>query len=134
DVAGRESTPLARMHALMAALNEALAFDPDATDAATSAAKAFAKRRGVCQDFANVFVACARTLDIPSRYVSGYLRGDDDEFDPVHALCPNEAYVRVAVALDSLGASPVRGARVGGGTEEMTVHVRVEGARAQSQS
>ena len=155
DVAGHESTPLARMHALMAALNEGLAFDRDSTDAATSAAEAFAKRRGACQDFANVFVACARALDIPSRYVSGYLRRDDDEieqvashgwaeahveglgwvgFDPVHALCPNEAYVRVAVALDSLGASPVRGARMGGGTEEMTVHVRVEGARAQSQS
>ena len=42
--------------------------------------------------------------------------------------------MRVAVALDSLGASPVRGARIGGGTEEMTVHVRVEDARAQSQS
>jgi transglutaminase-like putative cysteine protease len=155
DVTRRATTPLARLHALMAALNEGLGFDRDATHAATTAAESFAQRRGVCQDFAHVFIACARALEIPSRYVSGYLRQDDDAaeqvashawaeahveglgwvgFDPVHALCPNEAYVRVAVALDALGAAPVRGARIGGGTEEMTVHVRVEDACAQSQS
>ncbi len=44
------------------------------------------------------------------------------------------SYVRVAVALDQLGASPVRGARIGGGVEETTVVVRVEDARRQSQS
>jgi len=155
EVAARESTTLARLHALMAALNEGLALDTEAAQPAPSAAESFAERRGACQDFAHVFIACARALDIPSRFVSGYLRRDDDAteqvashawaeahveglgwvgFDPVHALCPNEAYVRVAVALDALGASPVRSARIGGGTEEITVHVRVEDARAQSQS
>jgi len=155
DVAARELTTLARLHALMAALRDGLAFESNATHPATTAAEAFAKRRGVYQDFAHVYIACARTLGIPSRYVSGYLGQDGGEtaqvashawaeahveglgwvgFDPVHALCPNECYVRVAVALDQLGACPVRGARIGGGAEEMTVHVRVEGARAQSQS
>ena len=155
DVTGAESTTLARLHALTGALNESLALDREATQPAASAAESFAKRRGVCQDFAHVFIACARALEIPARYVSGYLRQDDEAsgqvashgwaeahvdglgwvgFDPVHALCPNESYVRVAVALDALGAAPVRGARVGGGTEETTVHVRVENARAQSQS
>jgi transglutaminase-like putative cysteine protease len=155
DVTGRESTTLAKLHALMGALNEGLALDGHATEPASTAAETFAKRGGIGQDFAHVLIACARALEIPARYVSGYLRRDDEAsgqiashawteahveglgwvgFDPVHALCPNEAYVRVAVALDALGAAPVRGARVGGGTEETTVHVRVEDARRQSQS
>ncbi len=155
DAARAESTTLARLHALTGALNESFALDKEGTSPASSAAESFAKRSGVCQDFAHAFIACARALEIPARYVSGYLRRDDSSsgqvashawaeahvdglgwvgFDPVHGLCPNEAYVRVAVALDALGAAPVRGARVGGGTEETTVHVRVEDARRQSQS
>ncbi|MFY9658957.1 MAG: transglutaminase family protein [Methylocystis sp.] len=155
DVAARELTTLARLHALMAALRDGVALERSATHSATNASEAFAKRRGVSEDFAHVFIACARTLGIPSRYVSGYLRQDDGKaaqvashtwaeahveglgwvgFDPVNALCPNESYVRVAVALDQLGAAPVRGARIGGGAEETTVVVRVEDARAQSQS
>ncbi len=139
----------------MAALRDGVALERSATHSATNASEAFAKRRGVSEDFAHVFIACARTLGIPSRYVSGYLRQDDGKaaqvashtwaeahveglgwvgFDPVNALCPNESYVRVAVALDQLGAAPVRGARIGGGAEETTVVVRVEDARAQSQS
>lgn len=155
DVAARELTTLARLHALMAALRDGVAHENSPAYSATNASEAFAKRHGVSEDFAHVFIACARTLGIPARYVSGYLRQDDGEaaqvashawaeayvaglgwvgFDPVHALCPNESYVRVAVALDQLGASPVRGARIGGGVEETTVVVRVEDARAQSQS
>jgi transglutaminase-like putative cysteine protease len=156
EVAERESTPLSKLHALMAAIHEGFAVESDASAAAMSAAEAFAKRRGLPQDVAHVFIACARRLEIPARFVSGYFRreneGEIDQvaghawaeahveglgwvgFDPVHALCPSEAYVRVAASLDQLGAAPVRGARVGGGEEEMTVHVRVEDARAQSQS
>jgi len=155
DVAARELTTLARLHALMAALRDGLALEKSPAYAATNASEAFAKRRGGGEDFAHVFIACARTLGIPARYVSGYLRQDDGEtaqvashawaeahveglgwvgFDAVNALCPNESYVRVAVALDQLGASPVRGARIGGGVEETTVLVRVEDARRQSQS
>ncbi|ARN81781.1 transglutaminase family protein [Methylocystis bryophila] len=155
DIGGRESSTLAKLHALMAAIHDKLALNPDATHAAAGALALFEKRCGAYQDFAHVFIACARALGIPSRYVSGYLRRDDSEsdqvaghawaeahveglgwvgFDPVHALCPNESYVRVAMALDALGAAPVRGARVGGGAEETTVHMRVEDSRAQSQS
>ena len=155
DVAGRELTTLARLHALMAAIRDGLDLERSETHPATTAAEAFAARRGVRHDFAHVFIACARALGIPSRYVSGYLRQDDCGtaqvashawaeahveglgwvgFDPVQALCPNEAYVRVAAALDQLGACPIRGARIGGGVEETTVVVRVEDARRQSQS
>jgi transglutaminase-like putative cysteine protease len=146
--------PLERLHVLMRRVHERFEFDPAPTDAATSAGEAYALRRGVCQDFAHVFLAAARRLDIPARYVSGYLLlrdGAIDQdaghawaeacvpdlgwvaFDPTHGMCASEAYVRVAVGLDYLDAAPVRGARFGGGRETLEVAVRVEQARSQEQ-
>ncbi len=55
-------------------------------------------------------------------------------FDPAHGLSPDEAYVRVATALDYLGAAPIRGARAGGGGEALHVSVRVSAAHSQSQA
>ena len=74
-----ETSALDRLHALMNALHEAMTFDARATHVATPAERAFARREGVCQDFAHIFVACARTLEIPARYVSGYLKRADGE-------------------------------------------------------
>ena len=146
--AGPGRSTLARLHDLLAALHEDMTFDTDATRVATSAGEAFALRRGVCQDLAQVFIACARVMGIPSRYVSGHLARDDGQdqqaahawaeahvenlgwvgFDPVNCLSPTQAYVRVAVGLDYLGAAPVRGSRFGGGTEHLDVHLRVTSA------
>lgn len=150
----REYGPLGRLHALLGALYESLSFDTDATHAATTASEAFAHGKGVCQDFAHVFIACARALGLPSRYVSGYyLRSDADEqvaghawaeayvanlgwvgFDPAHGVCPGEQHVRLAVALDYLGAAPIRGARAGGAGETLEVKVRVAPPRGQAQA
>jgi transglutaminase-like putative cysteine protease len=122
-----------------------LRFDVDATDTGTSAKEAFGLGHGVCQDFAHIFVAAVRHLGIPARYVSGYLcRGDTTKqgsghawaealvpdlgwvgFDPANNLCPTDAYVRVAMGLDYLGAAPIRGARYGGTGERLTVKVDV---------
>jgi transglutaminase-like putative cysteine protease len=151
----QERTILDRLHALTAALHGAMEFDSAATQVVTSAAQAFMHKKGVCQDFAHIFVACARTLEIPARYVSGYFKRSDGQdaqaaghawaeayveglgwvgFDPAHKMSPNEAFVRIAVALDYLGAAPIRGARTAGGEEVMEVRLRVAMARAQSQS
>lgn len=152
---GRESAdPLQRLHALMRRVHERFEFDPSPTNAATSAGEAFALRRGVCQDFAHVFLAAARRLGIPARYAGGYLLSGDGAvdqgaghawaeacvpdlgwvaFDPSHGVCASEAYVRVAVGLDYLDAAPVRGARFGGGRETLEVAVRVEQAKSQEQ-
>jgi transglutaminase-like putative cysteine protease len=143
--AGAEDGALARLHDLLAALHQDMAFDTGATDAATSAAQAFARTRGVCQDLAHVFIVCARLMGVPARYVSGHLARDDggDQeaahawaeayvetlgwvgFDPANCLSPTPAYVRVAIGLDYLGAAPVRGSRYGGGTEHLDVRLRV---------
>ena len=55
-------------------------------------------------------------------------------FDPTHGMCATEAYVRVAVGLDYLGAAPVRGTRFGGGSETLKVAVHVDQAQRQTQS
>ena len=65
------------MHRLMAALHEVIAPQADETDAAGSAIEAFALRRGRARDFAHIFIACARFLGTPARFVSGYRVGDE---------------------------------------------------------
>ena len=135
-------------------IKEDFAYDPQATHVATPLGEAFESRGGVCQDFAHLFIAGARAIGTPARYVSGYyLRSDGDEqiaghawaeayvpdlgwvgFDPAHCVSPGERHVRLAVALDYLSAAPIRGARSGGGGETMEVRVRVAGTQTQSQS
>jgi len=48
-------------------------YDPSATTTSTPVEDVFAHRRGVCQDFAHLQIACLRSLGLPARYVSGYL-------------------------------------------------------------
>jgi transglutaminase-like putative cysteine protease len=153
DVAAKAGDDrLATLHALTVAIRDSLRFDVDATDTGTSAIEAFGHRHGVCQDFAHIFIAAARHLGIPARYVGGYLyradRPDGQEaghawaealvedvgwvgFDPANAVCPTEAYVRVAVGLDYLGAAPIRGTRYGGSGEELSVRIHIEQAGRQ---
>ena len=155
DVAGSgDPTPLPMLHRLLAAVHDRITFEPGPTNAGTTAAQAFEVGKGVCQDLTHVFLAASRILDIPTRYVSGYFRRNDgtDEhkaghawaeallpdlgwigFDPANGICATEAHVRVATGLDYLGAAPIRGSRVGGGTETLDVTLRVEQVQAQAQ-
>lgn len=154
EVAAPRTDTLSRLHELLASIFAVMTFDADATHAATSAAEAFEQKRGVAQDFAHLFVACARSLEIPARYVSGYLwraEGVTEQtaghawaeafveglgwvgFDAAHGVSPDEAHVRVAAALDHLGAAPIRGAHFGGAGEALDVSVSVRAARIQAQ-
>lgn len=149
------SDTLTLLHALLAAINSAVTFDIDPTHAATTAAEAFALRRGVCQDLTHVYIASARHLGVPARYVAGHLWRADGVtaqeaghawaeayveklgwvgFDPANGICVTEAHVRVATGLDYLGAAPVRGARYGGAGENLQVAVHVAQARQQTQA
>jgi len=58
---------------LMARIHSDFAYETQATDASTPALEALQLRKGVCQDFAHVMLACLRSLGLPARYVSGYL-------------------------------------------------------------
>ncbi len=148
---------LSRLHGLMHAVRDAVAYRIGVTGAHTTAAEALAAGEGVCQDHAHIFIAAARVLGIPARYVSGYFLAGGDEpseaahawaeshvegigwiaFDPANRFCPTDHYVRVAGGLDAASAAPVRGTRAGGQAESLDVTVEVQQAQqqqAQSQS
>src|SRR4029453_346203 len=65
------------LHHMLARLHEDMVFDTAPPQVAPPAAAAFALKRGVCQDLAHVFIAAARSLAIPARYVGGYFHRDD---------------------------------------------------------
>jgi transglutaminase-like putative cysteine protease len=146
--------PLQMLHDLLERLHGEMAFDNKPTEATTTAAEAFALKRGVCQDLTHIFIAAARSLAIPARYIGGHFHRDDGvteqeaghawaeafvpglgwiAFDTANGLCATDAHVRVAVGLDYLGAAPVRGSRYGGGNETLDVAVRVDRVGRQSQ-
>lgn len=145
-VGGCAPATLDRLHALLGAVHEAMTFETERTNSTTSAADAFGLKHGVCQDLTHIFIACARTIGVPARYVSGHLARADGQidqeaahawaeayvenlgwvgFDPANGVCPTDGYVRVATGLDYLGAAPVRGSRYGGSGEHMDVKLRV---------
>jgi transglutaminase-like putative cysteine protease len=155
DVTGKvEQQPLPMLHALLDTLAETIVFDTDPTHAHTTAAEAFALKRGVCQDISHIFLASARSLGIPARYVSGYFHRADGVneqqaghawaeayveglgwvgFDATNGMCPTDAHLRVAVGLDYLSAAPVRGSRIGGEGEGLDVRIRVQQGPGQRQ-
>ncbi|AMK22614.1 MULTISPECIES: transglutaminase family protein [unclassified Sphingobium] len=137
--------PLARLHALSAAVSDAVAYRAGVTTASTTAAEAFALGAGVCQDHAQVFIAGARVLGIPARYVSGYLLADDGDvlhethgwaealvpelgwvgFDPSNRVCVTERYLRIACGLDADEAAPIRGSVTVAGDIWIDADVRI---------
>ncbi|MCJ2012774.1 transglutaminase family protein [Methylobacterium sp. J-076] len=146
--------PLTMLHRLMDTVHRTVRFEAGPATAAVPAAKALAAGCGNPQDIAHVFIAAARHLGIPARYVAGYRARDDGEaeveaphgwaealvpnlgwvaFDAVHDVSPSEQYIRLAMGLDYLGAAPIRGSRTGGGTETLDVKLRVEQGRAAVQ-
>jgi len=112
NISAAAAAPIDKLHALLAALHGAITFERGATNAATTAEQAFALKRGVAQDYAHMFIACARHLDCPARYVGGYVLRDAEEkrataghawaeahvpglgwvsFDPSTGACPTDA-------------------------------------------
>jgi len=158
--AASDGSPLSVLHQLLDRLHDTIEYDEQSpTTPATTAAEAFALKRGVCQDFTHIFIAGARSLAIPARYIGGHFFRADGAvvqeaahawaeafvsdlgwvaFDAANGICATDAHIRVAVGLDYLGAAPTRGARYGGGDEELDVTVRVscpfKPGQSQSQS
>jgi transglutaminase-like putative cysteine protease len=137
---------LAHLHALMHRLHEELPHDGDGPQEAATAVEVFAHKRGIARDLTHIFIGAAHSLAIPARYITGYFCAEDAieqhsghawaeafvpglgwvGFDAVNCVCPTEAYVRVAVGLDALGAVPVRGTRYGAGDEKLAVAIKVD--------
>jgi transglutaminase-like putative cysteine protease len=136
---------LDQMHALSSLIHETVAFEVGSSEPTWSAEEAIESGRGVCQDHAHVFLACARELGVPARYISGYLMLDDAiaqeamhawaeafidglgwvGFDVSNGISPDARYVRVATGLDYSDAAPVSGTRIGGAGEVLEVRIDV---------
>jgi transglutaminase-like putative cysteine protease len=137
--------------ALSGAIFHGFEFDPGATDLSTPVSTTLRDRRGVCQDFAHLMLACLRAYGMPARYASGYiltqpppgkprLQGADAshawagvyvpgtgwvDLDPTNNLVCGEGHVTVATGRDFADVSPLRGAVVGGGHQEIAIEVTV---------
>ncbi len=131
---------------------EEFEFDPNATTVTTPVAEVFQKRAGVCQDFAHFQIACFRSLNLPARYVSGYLRtipppgkprligadashawasvycGEQDgwlDIDPTNNLVPQTDHITIGWGRDYSDICPIQGVFTGGGETLMKVSVDV---------
>jgi transglutaminase-like putative cysteine protease len=146
SVEGAKAEPLATLHALSAKILEKVAYTLGRTDSETTAEMALNAGHGVCQDHAHIFVAAARVLGFPARYVSGYLMLTDIieqeashawaeahvdglgwvGFDISNGISPDTRYVRVATGNDYAEAAPISGMSYGGGDQSMVVSLAVE--------
>ncbi|MEM9783453.1 MAG: transglutaminase family protein [Pseudomonadota bacterium] len=142
---------LAAAAELCARIHADFEYLPGTTHADTLPVASFEARRGVCQDFAHVMLACLRAHRLPARYVSGYLRtlpppgkprleGADAshawisvwdpvldwvDFDPTNDMVPGLDHITLAWGRDFRDVSPVSGLVVGAGPQTLTVGVDV---------
>jgi transglutaminase-like putative cysteine protease len=148
---------LAVASALMNKVHEEFTYAPGETEIATPLVEVFHKRRGVCQDYAHLVIACLRSAGLAARYVSGYLHtnaggppaadregGDAShawvsvfappfgwvELDPTNNLRVQQDHVTLAWGRDFSDVSPLRGVIVGGGSHTLSVHVTVQALEA----
>lgn len=136
---------IALLHALMARVAEVVTGSEQA-QAQDGQSQSQSQANPPAADYAHAFIGAARALEIPSRYVTGYLHGSDSEQPALHAwaeawddglgwigfdamlqLCPTDKHVRMAVGLDATSTMPVRAIPVAG--EPQVLAMRVEGAQ-----
>ena len=142
---------LLAVRALMQKIFDEFTFDAEATQVATPLLKVLEERRGVCQDFAHLMLACLRSRGLAARYVSGYLltrpppgqprligadashawvsvycpRNGWVDFDPTNNILPALEHITLAWGRDFSDVSPLRGVILGGGEHDPEVQVTV---------
>ena len=134
------------LHNLSDVIRDQVAYETGTTQVDTTAEEAAVSGQGVCQDHAHIFISAARMLEIPARYVSGYLMMDDriDQeathawaeafvqglgwvgFDISNGISPDPRYVRVATGRDYRDSAPITGISFGAQTQDLTVALAVE--------
>ena len=138
--------------AIAEAIKTEFQYDGEATDVTTPAQTAFAKKAGVCQDFAHIMLAACRSVGVPARYVSGYLRtipppgrprlegadathawvsvwtglsGGWIDVDPTNGVRVADDHITIAYGRDYDDVAPLRGEMAGAGEQEHKVGVDV---------
>jgi len=139
-----EGDDLDQLHRLMDIVADKVAYVTGSTVSSTTAEEALKIGSGVCQDHAHIFIAAARQIGFPARYVSGYLMKTGEQaashawaeahvrglgwvgFDASNRMSPDETYVSLATGRDYRDAAPVSGIRLGQALETLAVHITVE--------
>ncbi|MCB2088371.1 MAG: transglutaminase family protein [Sphingomonadaceae bacterium] len=141
-----KDSQLDMLHELSALIRARVAYSTGKTSVGTTAEEATASGHGVCQDHTQIFLGAARALDIPARYVSGYLMMNDRieqeathawaeahveglgwiGFDISNGISPDPRYVRVATGRDYRDAAPITGITFGASAGDLHVDVAVE--------
>jgi transglutaminase-like putative cysteine protease len=128
---------------LTGAVRARLVYEKKVTTARTPVGEALQLGRGVCQDFAHLFLAACRGIGLPARYVSGYIHQPGEvathawcqvwagrngwvDVDPTHAMLPGDDHVKIAIGRDYSDVSPNRGVWKGRARETIAVSVKVE--------
>jgi transglutaminase-like putative cysteine protease len=146
--------PLSALRLLNTAIHDAFDYESGITQVHSPIDHALAERRGVCQDFAHIMIALARSWGIPTRYVSGYLHHQRETkdrsaadathawiecylpslgwvgFDPTNDVLAGERHIRAAVGRDYADVPPTRGTFKGGAESELAIAVSVEPTQA----
>ena len=144
---------LEAVHDLMRRIHRDFTYDPHFSSIATPLQQVLEHRRGVCQDFAHLAIACLRAQGLAARYVSGYLEtlpppgeaklvGADAshawfgvyvphqgwvDFDPTNDQIPADQHITAAWGRDYADVAPLKGVVFGGGGEhQLEVAVDVE--------
>jgi len=152
----RRASPLELLMELNSAIYRLFAYVPNSTKVDSPIDEALRTRQGVCQDFAHIMIALVRPLQIPCRYVSGYLFHRDAKeeqdrslegashawvealvprlgwiaFDPTNNLVGADRHIKVAIGRDYADVPPTRGVYKGDAQSEMSVAVTVSPADA----
>ena len=153
----RGDDPLGTLRFLMAQMYERFEYSPQSTRVDSEIDEALSARRGVCQDFSHIFIALARQLGVPTRYVSGYLFRDEAiasrssdgathawaealipdvgwvGFDPTNNLIAGDGHIRVAIGRDYADVPPTRGVYKGVSAVRNELAVAVQIGPVQTQ-
>lgn len=135
ETGGKDAAALALR--LCERVNGLISYTPDETTTDTSAQQVLQTRKGVCQDFAHVFIALCRQSGLPARYVCGFLEGTGKThawaevfdgyrwlgFDPTHNRQAEYGYVKIAHGRDAADCAVSRGIYGGEATQDMQVNV-----------
>lgn len=154
--AAESFSPNRSLHEAISELNQRIyqdfTYDPSFTTVATPLSEVFEHKRGVCQDFAHLAIACIRSIGLPARYVSGYIEtlpppgqkkmaGSDQshawfsiytpdigwiDFDPTNNCQTNDQHVTVAWGRDYSDVTPLKGVAIGGNEHQVSVSVDMQ--------
>ena len=154
DLTQPQGDPLTALRSLNHAIYKAFEYEVGITDAYSPIDVAIEGGRGVCQDFAHIMIAIARSWKIPARYVSGYLHHNRDRkdrsgedathawveaylpsmgwigFDPTNDIMAQDRHIRVAVGRDYADVPPTRGTFKGRAESELAIAVSVQPTQA----